>query len=218
MADDKKKPASPPPVNQAELAIVIFFIFIVGGLIFERSYSFINLNSSIKDVPNNIYQLFFSFVPLLQIISVIISGLFLLFIVVLSRKIGKIRVAQRLTVYPSSNIEIETNAPQKMVNKKWEKVLMHANSSNQSDWRLAIIEADILLDELLDVQGYRGDTMGDKLKSIEKSDFSTLDEAWEAHKIRNLIAHEGSDFMLNERETRRIIGLYKKIFNEFKFI
>ena len=103
-------------------------------------------------------------------------------------------------------------------NAKWEKVLEHMLSPNAGDWRLAILEADIMLDELLDALHYRGDSMGDKLKKIEKSDFTTLDLAWEAHKIRNKVAHEGSEFLLSEREAKRVISLYEEIFREFRYI
>lgn len=218
MADDKKKALSAPPPDQMETLIVILFIFLIGGVIFQRINSYLNSNPEVKGTPQNIYQAFISSSPFLIGVSVAVSGILLLGIIALSRKIGKIRTKQRLALYPSGSIDADTEAPQKMVNKKWEKVLMHANSNNPSDWRLAIIEADIMLDELLDVQNYHGDTIGDKLKSIEKSDFLTLDEAWEAHKVRNAVAHEGSDFILTDRETRRVIGLYKKVFEEFKFI
>jgi hypothetical protein len=56
------------------------------------------------------------------------------------------------------------------------------------------------------------------MKSIEKSDFNSIDMAWEAHKIRNSIAHEGSDFLLNQREAKRVIGLYEIVFREFRYI
>ena len=75
-----------------------------------------------------------------------------------------------------------------------------------------------MLDEMLDSVGYRGETMGDKLKSVEKSDFLTLDLAWEAHKIRNAIAHEGAEFTIDQREARRVISLYERVFQEFEFI
>ena len=103
-------------------------------------------------------------------------------------------------------------------NLKWEKVLEHVSSPNPPEWRLAILEADILLDELLDVLHYRGESMGDKLKKIEKSDFTTLDLAWEAHKIRNQVAHEGSEFLLSEREAKRVVSLYEEVFKEFRYI
>jgi hypothetical protein len=103
-------------------------------------------------------------------------------------------------------------------NDKWEMVLAHARSANSSDWRLAIIEADTILDDMIRALGYQGEDLGSRLKSIEPSDFLTLDEAWEAHKIRNRIAHDGSAFPLDQKEALRVIGLYERVFKEFKFI
>lgn len=101
---------------------------------------------------------------------------------------------------------------------RWKEIVDHSQSDNQNDWRAAVIEADIMLDELLDAQGYRGDTMGEKMKTIERSDFNTIDAAWEAHKARNQIAHEGVGYELNQREIRRIVELYERVFREFHFI
>ena len=103
-------------------------------------------------------------------------------------------------------------------NPKWIQVIEHIGSSNSSDWRLAILEADIMLNEMLDSMNYHGETLGDKLKAIEQSDFATLDKAWEAHKIRNLIAHEGTSFNLSRIESRRVINLYRDVFLEFRYI
>ncbi len=101
---------------------------------------------------------------------------------------------------------------------RWKKIVELSETEIESNWRLAIIEADIILDGLLDQLRLPGDTMGEKLKAVEKSDFNTLDYAWEAHKARNMIAHEGAGFELNQRETRRIISLYEAVFREFEII
>lgn len=103
-------------------------------------------------------------------------------------------------------------------NEKWTRILEHLNSQNPSDWRLAIIEADIMLDELLRIQGYHGDSVGDKLKAVEPGDMRSLDAAWEAHKVRNRIAHSGADFELNEREAKRVIALFESVFKEYQII
>ncbi len=102
-------------------------------------------------------------------------------------------------------------------NKNWDKVIMHVESYNESEWRLAVIEADMMLAELLDTMNLQGDSIGDKLKGVEKSDFNTLDLAWEAHKVRNQIAHDPS-FVLTQREARRVISLFEQVFKEFSFI
>ena len=101
---------------------------------------------------------------------------------------------------------------------RWRSIVAHANSENENDWRHAIMDADIILDELLDVQGYHGDTMGDKLKQVERSDFNTIDAAWEAHKYRNKVAHEGSALQMSAREVSHVIGLYEQVFREFELI
>ena len=101
---------------------------------------------------------------------------------------------------------------------RWQKIVEHANTENPNDWRQAIMEADIMLDELLTVQGYHGDSMGDKMKQVERSDFNTIDLAWDVHKVRNRIAHEGSEHDLNPREVRRVIGLYEQVFREFNSV
>ncbi len=103
-------------------------------------------------------------------------------------------------------------------NDRWEHVLQLVSNENPGDWRVAIVEADIMLDSLLIAMGHHGETLGDRLKGIEKSDFQTLDLAWEAHKIRNRIAHSGSDFILTHREAKRVIDLFRQVFEEFDYI
>ncbi|MCA9354062.1 MAG: hypothetical protein KC877_00905 [Candidatus Kaiserbacteria bacterium] len=94
-------------------------------------------------------------------------------------------------------------------------VLKHSDSDNPNDWKLAIIEADIILDDVLKQRGYIGSSLGERLKSISSSQLSSLDDAWEAHKVRNRIAHDGADFVLTKRLAHETIGRYQRVFNEF---
>ena len=71
-----------------------------------------------------------------------------------------------------------------------------------------------MLEELLRTLGYVGESVGEMLKSVEKSEFLTIEDAWEAHKIRNAVAHSGGDFQLNERETKRVVTLFESVFKE----
>lgn len=103
-------------------------------------------------------------------------------------------------------------------NERWQQILSYAASDDEELWRLAIIEADVMLDEMLEAAGYQQESLGDKLRSVEKSDFRTIEQAWEAHKLRNAIAHEGSAYDLNRRELQRAINQYRQVFNEFGFI
>ena len=104
------------------------------------------------------------------------------------------------------------------INPRWKHIQSLMELASPSEWREAIVEADIMLDDMLSRQGYTGEGVGDKLKSVEPSDFNTLNDAWEAHKVRNQIAHEGSAFDLSESLARRTIARYEAVFREFEAI
>ena len=103
-------------------------------------------------------------------------------------------------------------------NERWKKVLDYLFSINENDWKLAVIEADSMLFDLLTQMGFKGENMGDKLKEANQSNFRSLNLAWEVHNIRNKIAHEGSSFELSLHEAKRVIALYEQIFQEFGYI
>jgi hypothetical protein len=112
----------------------------------------------------------------------------------------------------------EVPAGDQTLAKRWDGVKTHITSDNPNDWRQAIIDADIILDDILNKMGYRGESVGEKLKHVAKGDFATLDDAWEAHKTRNQITHEGSGFALSHHEAKKAIDLYKKVFEEFYYV
>lgn len=103
-------------------------------------------------------------------------------------------------------------------NARWEHVMSLMTSAQSSDWRQAILEADIILAELLEHFGIPGETIGEKLKAVDRSTFTTLDLAWEAHRVRNDVAHGGSAYELPEREARRTVDLFRQVFDEFGYI
>lgn len=93
-------------------------------------------------------------------------------------------------------------------------VFTHSTSDNPNDWKLAIIEADIILEDALKQKGYPGASLGERLKSISSEQLNSLQDAWEAHKIRNRIAHDGADFVLTKRIAQETITRYQKVFSE----
>ena len=96
---------------------------------------------------------------------------------------------------------------------KWDEIQRHLNSIKEAEWKFAVIEADNLVDSVLKAGGYPGDTMGDRLKNMDKSQIVTLDGLWEAHKIRNRLAHDVTYF-LRYGEAKRAIQLYEKTLKE----
>jgi hypothetical protein len=97
---------------------------------------------------------------------------------------------------------------------RWTHVRELIESPQESDWRQAIIEADIILDDLLVRLGYPGTTTGERLRAVDPARFRTINEAWDAHKVRNELAHQGSAFLLTDHLAYRTILHYENVFKE----
>lgn len=104
------------------------------------------------------------------------------------------------------------------INPQWEHIIALAGAPTESDWRRAIMEADIMMSNMLAARGYTGGTVADQLRGANPLQFTTLDLAWKAHKVRNEIAHQGESLVLTERTARATIDLYRRVFEEFDYL
>ena len=154
-------------------------------------------------------------------ISIPVSLFFLIVIVYCVEQLKKIRNKEgemfNLKVVPAYE-EVKASKGDAEMARRWQSVIANISTDNPNDWRQAIIDAYIILDDILTKMGYQGATIGEKLQRVAKGDFATLNDAWEAHKVRNMIAHEGSSFSLNHHEAKKAIDGYKKVFEEFYYI
>ena len=101
---------------------------------------------------------------------------------------------------------------------RWQAVLTHTNSAQPNDWKLAIIEADIMLADALDAAGYHGASIGEQLKSTTSTQLQTLQDAWDAHRVRNRIAHEGSDYVLTQSAAQSTVVKYERVLRELGMV
>jgi hypothetical protein len=90
--------------------------------------------------------------------------------------------------------------------REWQKI-EQLQKQGGSGWQLAIFEADKLLDHALKALGYPGQTMGDRLKDA-RGVFRNNDNVWQAHKLRNRLAHE-TGITLNAFVVNRALQQFK---------
>lgn len=107
---------------------------------------------------------------------------------------------------------------ERTLNPRWKYILTLIDSPNESDWRISIIEADTLLEETFKDKGLMGDSMSELLEEAKSNGYMGVQGAWDAHLIRNRIAHEGQNFPLTQVEGRRVIKLYQNIFEYLEVI
>jgi hypothetical protein len=113
---------------------------------------------------------------------------------------------------------IRTPESMHAANARWQHIESLIASTEPSKWREAILEADIMLDQVLFKRGYEGEGVGEKLRNADPTNFRTIKDAGEAHGVRNQIAHQGSAFNISETIARRTIAKYESVFREFEVL
>lgn len=99
--------------------------------------------------------------------------------------------------------------------KQWAKTLARLETGMESEYKLAVIEADSLLYEILNKMGFSGETLGEKLDKLTTVSLPNLEDIREAHKIRNNIVHD-PDYRLSLEEARKILAIYEKALSDLQ--
>ena len=96
---------------------------------------------------------------------------------------------------------------------KWAHILEFVNSVREAEWKLAVIEADNYADDALRERGFPGESMGERLMLIKPNDLSTLQDLWDAHKLRNLLVHE-TNYQLRHEQAIQAVQSFEKVLRE----
>jgi len=99
------------------------------------------------------------------------------------------------------------------IGRQWGKIKARLELPTEAEWKIAVIEADNLVDDLLRRMGYSGTTMGERLKTITPAQLASINAIWEAHKLRNKIVHE-PDSRLLHRDARVAIQNFETFLRE----
>lgn len=150
---------------------------------------------------------------------VLISGIGIIILAIIYLCVKALPFRPELSFLPSSNFLKNLFSGNKYrgsvirhrehIHKKWDKIISVIKSNDERDLRLAIIEVDSLIDEILKEHGHPGHDMGERMKSIHSGEFSNLDDLWMAHKTRNRLVHEAG-YKISKEEAKKIIAIYHK--------
>lgn len=112
------------------------------------------------------------------------------------------------------------NIPSELVSKKgklrakWEKARAKLKSKNESDCKVAIIEADKIIDDLIKRMGYAGENFGERLNNITPGQIENIEDLKKAHEIRNRIIHDES-FVLTKEEAKKTMDYFEDFLKFF---
>jgi len=159
---------------------------------------------------NNILSFITSpiFLFYLKVIFIAISALFLLGVILLLLKNSWIK---RRFLEDWTEFFIYRPFGAKKTFKQWAKVLKRLETGKEADYKLAVIEADGLLSDILEKMGYKGETMAKILEQLDASILPNIEQICKVHKIRNNVVHD-PDYELSLEQARKILGIYEESF------
>jgi hypothetical protein len=108
----------------------------------------------------------------------------------------------------------ELTIKKKKLKIKWLEIKEKLKSENESEYKVAVIEADNLIDDLLKKLGYKGENLSERLDNIYPGQVEHIEEIRRAHETRNRIIHE-ENFQISQKEAKETLDLYEKFLDFF---
>lgn len=115
------------------------------------------------------------------------------------------------------NVPTEITLKKKKTRERWSNIRSRLRSDNESEYKVAIIEADNIIDDLIGRMTYPGANMGERLSNVPPGQIESLEELKKAHDVRNRIIHE-KDFRVSQEYAEEILGKYEAFLDEFEVL
>lgn len=145
----------------------------------------------------------------LEIVSVIISGLLLWAIIYCILGSSYLRTKTEIWM----DLLGVGDVGRRRQLRGWRQIQKRLKSKDMVNWKLAIAEADKILDEIFKMTGLRGETVDDRFGQVTTAQLSNIEEIMQAHKLRDRVMRE-PDFVITKEEAEAAIVIYQKSFKE----
>lgn len=116
--------------------------------------------------------------------AVLILGIFFIFL-----KIYPLLYKMRLYDWPTIRSAGQKMRKDKKFVRQWQKIKDKLTNPTPENLKIAVIEADAMVDTFLKKSGYTGEHMADRLSHIASSEVRSIKGVWDAHLLRNSLVH-----------------------------
>ena len=154
-----------------------------------------------------------SVLSVLKIVSIVVSLVCVFILIYILKKKGELAKPKTESIPENSHEIVQPNPAIAAYDKHWLEIKNKAYSYNESDWKVAVIEADRFIDDVLKNAGFPGETMGERLMLIKPDQLLSLQYLWDAHKLRNLLVHDSS-FRLTHNQAVAAVESFEQALRE----
>ena len=101
----------------------------------------------------------------------------------------------------------------RVLKHRWQAILKKSAMGTADANRIAVIEADTLVNSFLKAAGYEGDHLADRLSQIIPGEVKSLERLWVAHRLRNESVHTPG-FVATQKETKEALDAFEAFLKE----
>lgn len=148
-------------------------------------------------------------------LAVVIAGLILLIAIIYLF----LRTNWLKFLFWESFVEFFTLSPYgiKKMNKSWLKIIARLDTFLESEYKVAVVEADDMLDNGLKKLGYAGKDLDERLNKMSPTILSNIEDLREAHKTRGLLVTD-PNFRVDLDRTQKILDTYKQALQKLQIL
>jgi len=101
------------------------------------------------------------------------------------------------------------------VDKSWDEVIKQAKDEKEAERKMAIIEADDIVNDVLTQVGYEGESLSEKMEGLSEEIIPNIEEVKDAHKKKRDIVYDPNR-SLSREEAVEIVSVYEKVFKDLQ--
>lgn len=101
--------------------------------------------------------------------------------------------------------------------KRWKKIRERLRSDQENDFKVAVIEASLLLNDLLKERGIEGIDVKEKLEKVGREAISNFDDFLEVYNTYKFVSEDPS-YHLTKKETKRFLDVYETVMKDLGFL
>lgn len=93
--------------------------------------------------------------------------------------------------------------------REWNKINAFLDKKTEDAYKIAIIEADSFIDQILKRLNIPGKNIEERLKNTSDGQVSNIEDLRDAHNLRNNVVHDPS-ILVDFDKAKEILGVYEK--------
>ncbi len=103
----------------------------------------------------------------------------------------------------------------KRLNRSWKKIMKRLDLPDEAEHKLAIVEADDLLNDILERLGYTEGSLSERLAKISFMPRDTIEQVQKVHEMRNKVVHD-PNYHLTIEEARKVLEIYQRALRDLQ--